>query len=60
MIGWARCNFQKKGTWTHYAELVFLHLVGSVALVLHSATFGAQNVDAQFFMHGWDWNEFYK
>jgi hypothetical protein len=35
---------------TRYAQLVFLHLVGSIGLIVHS---GAFRVDALFFMLGW-------
>jgi hypothetical protein len=36
MLGWARCAFHKKHTSTRYAELVLLHLVGSVGHVVQS------------------------
>jgi hypothetical protein len=45
---------------TRYAELVFLHLVGSVHLVLNSSASGPQNNDALFFMLGCDWYRFHK
>jgi hypothetical protein len=53
MLGWAWCNFQKKHTRTRYAELVFLHLVGSVGHVVHYSAFGARNIDALFFILRW-------
>jgi hypothetical protein len=36
MLGWARSSIQKKHVKTHYAELVFLHLVGYAAPVVTS------------------------
>jgi hypothetical protein len=41
MLGWAQYGFHKKCAGTHYAKLVFLHLVGSVGYVLHSDASGA-------------------
>jgi hypothetical protein len=41
MLVWARCNFPKKHTRTRYAELVFLHLVGSAGHILHSGASGS-------------------
>jgi hypothetical protein len=33
---------------------VFLHPVGSTGHAVHSGTFGARNINAQFFMLRWD------
>jgi hypothetical protein len=35
MLRWDRYGFDKKHVRTHYAELVFLHLVGSVGHAVH-------------------------
>jgi hypothetical protein len=51
VLGWDQYRFHKKCTGTRYAELVFLHPVGSVGHVVHSIE---RNVDALFFMLGWD------
>jgi hypothetical protein len=44
----------KKRIRTHYAELVFLHLVGSVGHIVHCSVSGVRNTDALFVMLGWD------
>jgi hypothetical protein len=53
MLGWDRCSFHKKPVRTRYAQLVFLHLVGSAGHVVHSSGSGAQTFDAPFFILGW-------
>jgi hypothetical protein len=47
-----RYGLDKKRVGTHYAELVFLHPVGSVGHVVQSNAFGEHNGDALFFMLG--------
>jgi hypothetical protein len=53
-LGWDRTGFNKEHTTTHYAELVFLHLVGSVCHVLHSGVSKPRNINALFFLLEWD------
>jgi hypothetical protein len=45
---------------TCYAELRFLHLVGYTSDEVNSGAFGVQNVDALFFLLGWDRHGFDK
>jgi uncharacterized membrane protein YsdA (DUF1294 family) len=40
MLGWARCDFHKKCARIHYAELVSMHMVGSVGHVVRSSASG--------------------
>jgi hypothetical protein len=47
-LSFARFGFHKKHIGTHYAELVFLHLVGYVGHVVNSSPSEAQNIDALF------------
>jgi hypothetical protein len=47
---WAWGGFHKKHVGTRYAELVFLHSVGSSSLVMHYGAAGPQNVDGLFFL----------
>jgi hypothetical protein len=52
MLGRALCSFHKKRIGTHYTELVFLHLMGSVGHVVHFSVSGVRNYTL-FFMLGW-------
>jgi hypothetical protein len=45
---------------TRYATLMFFHLVGSTGHVVQCSASGAQNVDALFFLLGWDHYRFHK
>jgi hypothetical protein len=48
MLGWDRCGLHKMRTGTHYAELVFLNLVGSMGDIVHSGVSGAWNINTLF------------
>jgi hypothetical protein len=50
MLRWAQCGSHNKRAKTRYAELVFLHPVGSVGHVVHFGASGPGNVDSLFFM----------
>jgi hypothetical protein len=52
MLGWARFGSHKNCTRARYAELVFLHLVGSTGHIVCSGAPRMQNVDTLFFMVG--------
>jgi hypothetical protein len=54
MVGWDWCGFDQKRIRKRYAELVFLHPVGSVSHIVHFGRSGAQSIDALFFILGWD------
>jgi hypothetical protein len=54
MLGWAWCSLHKKRPGICYAELVFLHLVGSAGHEEHFGVSGMRNVIALFLMLGRD------
>jgi hypothetical protein len=60
MLGRARCSFHKKRSWTRYAELVLLPLVGVVGHVVNAGASWPRNIDALFFMLRWDRYRFNK
>jgi hypothetical protein len=49
MLMWDRYRFDKKRVGACYAELLFLHLVGSDGHMVHSAASGVQNIYELFF-----------
>jgi hypothetical protein len=53
MLRWDWYGYHKKRVKTHYAELVFLHLLGSAGHAVHFGGSGAQNVDAHYLMLRW-------
>jgi hypothetical protein len=55
-----RCGFHKKRVRTRYTKLVFCHLEISAGHVVDSDACRVQNIDALFFMIGWDWYGFDK
>jgi hypothetical protein len=60
MHRWDQYGFDEKRFRTRYAELVFLHPVGSACHVEHSGAAGVRNDNALFFLLGWDWYGFDK
>jgi hypothetical protein len=50
----------QKHVGTHYAELLFLDLVGSACHEVHSGATVPRNINAVFFILGWDWYGFHK
>jgi hypothetical protein len=50
----------KKRARTCFTEVVFLHLVGYAAHVMHFGASGARNIDTLFFMLWWDRYDFHK
>jgi hypothetical protein len=52
MLGWARCGFHRKLAGICYAELVFLHPLGSAGHIVYSDVSKAPIVDELFFMLG--------
>jgi hypothetical protein len=51
---WAWCGLHKKRPGTHYAELVFFHLVGSAGHVVYFGASETRNVITIFFMRTTD------
>jgi hypothetical protein len=53
IVWWDRYGFHKKHVGTRFADLVFLHQVGSAGYVVHSGASRARNVDESFFKLRW-------
>jgi hypothetical protein len=53
-------RIRQNRTGTSYAELVFLHSVGSAGYAVHFNGFGARNVGSLFFMLTWAWCSLHK
>jgi hypothetical protein len=54
MPRWVQYKFDKKCIGTRYAELLFLHPVGSVSHVVRFGAFGDRIIDTLFFKLRWD------
>jgi hypothetical protein len=54
MLRWDWYGFQKKRDGIRYAELTFLHPVGSAGHIVRRSASRARNVDTLFFLLGWD------
>jgi hypothetical protein len=52
MLGWDRYGFDKNGSRTRCAELVFFHQVGCAGHVEYSGASGVRNVDDYFSYSG--------
>jgi hypothetical protein len=60
MLRCVRCGIHKKYDVIRYAELMFLHPIGSIDHVVHSGASRPQNVDVLVFMLRWEMCCFYK
>jgi hypothetical protein len=54
LCGWDQFRFNKKHAGSCYIEVVFLHPMGSAGHNVQSGATGPQNINALFFMLGWD------
>jgi hypothetical protein len=60
MHRWDQYGFDKKRFRARYAQLVFLHPVGSASHVVDSGASGARNDNTLFFLLRWDCYRFDK